>query len=52
MATQLAECGGIDYARLGQEVAAAIPQPLTTTEIATAVVGAVLDTATVAAAVC
>ena len=47
MATQLAERGGIDYARLGQEVAAAIPRPLTTTEIATAVP----DTATVVAAV-
>ena len=25
LATQLAECGGIDYARLGREIAAAIP---------------------------
>ena len=51
LATQPAECGGIDYARLGREIAAAIPRPLTATEIATAVVGAVPDTAAVAAAV-
>ena len=51
MATQPAECGGIDYAHLGREIAPAIPRPLTATEIATAVVGAVPDTAAVAAAV-
>ena len=51
LSTQPAECGGIDYARLGREIAAAIPRPPTATEIATAVVGAVPDTATVAAAV-
>ena len=51
LATQRAERGGIDYARLGREIAAAIPRPLTATEITTAVVGAVPDTAAVAAAV-
>ena len=51
LATQRAERGGIDYARLGREIAAAIPRPLTATEITTAVVGAVPDTAAAAAAV-
>ena len=51
MATQPAECGGIDYARLGREITATIPQPPTATETATTVVGAVPDTAMVAVAV-
>ena len=51
LATQPAERGGIDYTCLGQEIAASIPRPPTATEIATAVVGAVPDTAAVAVAV-
>ena len=51
LSTQPAERSGIDYARLGCEITAAIPRPPTATEIATAVVGAVPDTAVVAAAV-
>ena len=50
LSTQPAERGGIDYACLGREIAAAIPRPPTATEIATAVIGAVPDTAAVAAA--